>query len=600
MVLELPESGSGQKRSASVAGSKQALESLPTSEPVLTKVVPGRKRGVGEDFNAPENRLTPKEAREWVSDCGNIGFALGPDTRLVVVDVEEVGALPDEAVLVREEHALLEWESGHTGYNWLIRVTPDAYDLLDGVRTKIHLDGDGDHEVELLTNSHALGPGSVLGHEYCDEGKRGCPGEGRSAYELKATNREADDLGVTAARRLLEALGIDPEEADTSAVGHKWDGELPEPDDSLADEGELALRTLQQKATPAFNVLSDLLSGGTGRYEDLLVGEYGIDRSLQELLALTRLYGAIRHLHDVEDEERALAITRATFESYVRESQYTDDDQRRKWLTDGEDYREDRLRRAAGGYDLGKFQRFLNLNPVEDEWQRWIGDYSKATYGHVRFALDLLTGEVHLDQEDPDLDALRDLAAVLYGFDLHAEKLSELLEIPPSSVHGITRGGPGCIPPDAYPTKSEVVELARELDGEYNEEGSYGKALIRLRQRGVAALACVEEGVDYRYYPARLPGPKDACWVKCGGEERKPEPAEPSESNPRIVTDGGRSPSEVSGQSGYGKRTEPPKDNRYSERDDNRPQSHMLLLSPAGSHNSTECLDQCSEHETGG
>lgn len=523
-----------RKRCPTVAGSVAALEVLPADEAVLTKARPGTKEGVGTDFNAREHRLTPKEAREWVSNGGNRGFALGPDTRFVVVDVEEIGALPAEAAPVREEHALLEWESPHGGHNWLLRVTPDAYDLLDGVQTQIDLDGDGEHEVEVLTKSHALGPGSVLDHEHCDEGKRGCPGEGRSAYELAATNPEADDLDVAAARRLLEALGIEPDEEDTSAVGHKWDGELPEPDDSLADEGEVALRTLQKEATPAFNVLSSLLNGKNGCYEDLLVGEHGIDRSLQELMALTRLFGAIRYLHGVEDEERALAITRATFESYVRESQYTDDGQRRKWLTAGEDYRNDRLRRTVC-CDRGTFQRFLNLNPAEDEWERWSGDYSGPTYGHVRFALDLLAGELHLDPENPDLGALRDTAAVIYEFDLDTEKLSEPLENPPASVHGTTPKSVGCVPPEAYPEQHEVVAACQILDPSRHED-THEEALRRLRRDGIAAQARV--GRKYVVYPSRLPDPSEACWVKCDGEKRQPTP-EAGESEPRLVTDGG-------------------------------------------------------------
>lgn len=513
-----------------------ALEPLPADEPVLTKSRAGTKCGV-KGFLATENRLTPDEVQTWVNDGGNYGFALGPETRLVVVDVEEEKALPDEAAPIRKKHALLEWRSPHGGLNWLVRATASAYELLKPFhQKKVDVDGDGQHEVELLTKVHALGPGSVLDHEHCKLGKAGCPGEGRSAYKLEASNPGAVVLDINGAQALLDALGVDPnEKQDTYAARQDW--ELPKYNSGFADQGEAVLRMIQHEYPAAFKTLMGLLQGSTDGYGELLVNGGSVDRSLQELVALTRLHEAIVYLEN-EGGEQARAVTRATFERYVTSHPRTDDGQVRKWLRRGEAYKRDRLSRAVSACDRGGFQRLLNRRSSdEEEWQYWSGDYALPTYGHVHFSLDLLTGVFDVDPEEPDVDGLRGTAAAIYEFDLDTEKLTELVENPPTPVHGITRGGPGEIPPKAYPTKSKVVEVARILDGEHNEEASYGKALNRLRQRGVAVLACVEEGVDYRYYPAHLPDPPEAEYVQTGGEKREPETAGTEVTESRLFTD---------------------------------------------------------------
>lgn len=67
-----------------------------------------------------------------------------------------------------------------------------------------------------------------------------------------------------------------------------------------------------------------------------------------------------------------------------------------------------------------------------------------------------------------------------------------------------------------------MIEVARRLDGNHSKKCTYGEVLNRLRRDGVAVMACLREGVDYRYYAHGVPDPNDAEWVKTNGEKRMP------------------------------------------------------------------------------
>jgi hypothetical protein len=515
---------------------------LPTSEPSLTSVHRGTKAGVGEDYNEPENLITPGEAVERVQSNGNYGFAAGVEVlggRLVVLDVEEEGVLSSEGADLVDEHALVRWRSPHGGLNRLLAGTDAAYELLDGLKTSIDLDGDGDHEVELLTNGHAIGPGSRIDHSECNEGKDGCPGDGIGTYDLDGTNDEAPVLDRDDAERLRDLLGAERSVTSGGDTGGSSVESLPLPDPSeeLADEGEEALRTLQKTSASSFDVLVDLLQGGTGCHEDLLRGEHGIDRSLQELIGLTRLCETVRFEGGVTDKKRVKAITLATFERYVRNHRKTRDGQLRRWLIEknrDQGYHEDRLDRAMKACDRGKHERFLQLDPVEDERERWDGTYSRVTREVARFAVDLLTGEIPLDPEDPDLDSIREWAALTHGLDLDRDALADLLQDPPHSGQGTTPNSTGCVPAD-YPEQNEVVTACQRLDPTRDED-THEEALRRNRRDGLVKQARV--GQRYVVYPEHLPDPDDALWVRHNGEKYEPAPRE-KELTGTLVTDGG-------------------------------------------------------------
>lgn len=529
----MTQSESGGSRSSCPAGragpQEAELDFLSTDTPLLTKTRSGTKKGAGAGWKDPENLLTADEAWQWIENGGNVGVGLGLDmgggSKLVVIDVEEEGALPGTVELI-EEYAQAVWESPHGGLNRLVAATPGAYALLDDVKTKVDLDNDSEYELELLTDGHSLIPPSVVEHRDCRDSKDGCPGEGKGWYRLVDTNHDADAMTEDIARELLDQLDLDPDEGQvTDSDGSDGDYELPDVDESLADVGEAILEELQTKSIQAFNSLMGLLQGGTGGYDDRLLDGGRIDRSLQEVKVLTRLHEAIVYLGKEEDK-RAEAITRSTFERYVSEHRTTDDGQVRKWLVRGEAYRKAQLGAAVDDCDHGKFNRFLNRDPRdEDRWRSWTGDYSDVTYEVVRFALDLLTGK--LDPFFKNADDLRDTAANFYRLDLDEHGLRELLEPSPPPVQGTTpnsralQGDSGYVSPADYPSPSEVAEIARLLDEQENSQDSYEEALRRLRGEGLVKLARV--GRQYAVYPELLSDPPDACYVQCNGEKYEPD-----------------------------------------------------------------------------
>jgi len=501
---------------------------LPSEDPHLTEVRTGNKKGAKKGWKEPKNLLTTSQARQKVKNGGNVGIRLGLDhedgTKFIVLDVEEEGGLPNEAVDLIMEHELAVWRTPHGGLNRLLAVSFGAYNLLDAVPTQIDLDEDGNHELELLTDGHSLIPPSVINHRQCRESKP-CNGEGQDGYRLDHTNSNGALLTEEVARELLNRLGIDSKEVRMSdEIRSDVEYELPSLDEELADVGEIILQTLRDEHPKAFISLMELLQGGTGGYDDLLNGGDGIDRSQQELMALTRLHETVLYLGNEEDG-RAEVITRSTFERYVRGHPTTTDQQVRKWLKrDSEDdnYRENHLKDAIDACDQGKFNRFLNGDPREDEWRSWTGDYSDVTYSKVRLTLDLCTGKLNPFFET--VEDLRETVATFYEHDPNEEALRDLLDNPPAPVHGTTPNS-GCVSPVDYPAPAEIAKVAKQLDERDNGLESYKEALRRLRRAGIVKLARM--GRQYVVYPAHLPDPPDSIWVKCNGEKSKPTEPHP-------------------------------------------------------------------------
>jgi hypothetical protein len=533
---------------------------FPINGPCYTRVQPESKKGV-EGYNDAKKLLSPAEARSRLDRGKNVGYALGPvtddDTALVVIDVEEVHALPNEAARLVDQHAVVTWSSPHGGRNRLLRVTLAAHDVLDTADTKVHVTDGGDHDIDLLTNGHAIAPGSVINHEECKSSKERCPGQGTGSYDYVATNPDAEPLDRDDASELLDTLDHQPDATDTRSVQSSGDYELPDVDDELADVGEAMLQTLQESATPAFTSLIGLLRGGDGGFEDLLWIDTDtgrcMDRSLHDLVTLTRLYETVVYIGH-EDGKQAEAIARSTFERYVSEHNATDDHQVRKWLRRGEAYKKDRMKRAVEECDRGKFQRFKHRNPIDDERERWTNETSDVTDGIARFALDHLTGNVpemevtDFDDSD-DVAHLRDMIGVLYSIDVGVGKLRELYtSSPPPPVQDVNpstegtasgshRGSNTC-----RPTKREWLRVIQILDPS-RQVGYYKKRVTHdLQKRGdVKQAYCPERpnGERYVYYGATLSDPEDARYVRTNGEKREPEEPPSEDGAPQVMTDGG-------------------------------------------------------------
>lgn len=316
---------------------KKTLSSLPADEPVLTKVREGTKKGI-EGYLEPKNLLTPEEAQAWVQKGGNYAFRLGHETSsgwmLAILDVEVKGALSEATARWVDEHALAEFETLHGGSNRLLKTTLHGYKTLNGAPTKIDLDGDGEHELELLAPSrgHALGPGSIVEHHHCGDTKP-CNGTGEGQYHLEALNPDAPTVDETASEELLELLDIDPAEGSGGLSATKDKDSVGETESSGLDPD--VRRRLQRAENFAFG--DEFVALKEGRYDD---AGFPDDRSAAE-------YRLVEILGWLFDDDKAVVrramdvICRSNPRTTVRRQE------KRKWLERNGNYRENTLSNAC-------------------------------------------------------------------------------------------------------------------------------------------------------------------------------------------------------------------------------------------------------------
>lgn len=521
------------------------LDVLPPNQRLLTKACNRSKRGK-KGFNKPENLMTPTEAKTWVRDGRNVGIRPGltnsDSWTFVVLDVESAGDLLREAGDLLEPYVLTTFRSPHGGLNRVFRVTDDAYQLLKDVPRKVDLDDDGDHELEILTNGHALAPPSEIDHSNCRGSKANCPGHGIGAYELVEFTTDVDVVTESVAKTLLDTLNITPEESTTESSRPEHTGELPEVTltDGKVDE---VLRTLQEVNPVSFNALMALLQGGVGPWEDRLYTDGSVDRSLQELMALTRLYLSARELANLNDDE-ARQLAQNALDQYTEAHPQTIDGQPRKWTTSPyDDYQKDRREKAFNTADPVTFQRFLNLTSGDHEtdYEKWDGEYSDVTYDITRFTIDLFTRphkvEPLVEGFDTDpVEGLRTYASITFDLDLDTEVAEYLYDrffsTTPHPLQDVDPPSGGAVRSSSVnvrPTKRDVVEVALVIDNGLDEdpreddrsEGTYMRAVGDLKKWGELKMAeCYSRpnGGAIRLLLLRTTGPtgcrpdKDGWW----------------------------------------------------------------------------------------
>lgn len=518
-----------------LSGESCLSETLPGGEPLLTKAKRLRKAG-GKGWSEPANFITPSEARERRESGKNYGFALGYGTEewnLVAFDVETKGVLPDEAQALIDEHALLVWDSVHSGQNRLVKVTDDAFNLLDSLTTAYnHLSNGADDDLEFQTSGHCIGPDCEIAHKYCNDTKADCPGTGRDTYELVKSKSFAPVVTEEVAERILGALEIDREKEESPQNDSPAEkvSEVPEYDDTDVAAVEAHLQTLQANSYSAFKCLSDRLNGGTGNKENLRLESDLIDRSATDFVTVSDLYGVMVVLGN-ENEQRARELAYAYYNERCDTYRGTKEDGRiRKWLSIGDKYRKNILQHAVSQFDRGQFQRWLNHRDTHADvpwFGQMDGKYSDPTRDFTLFALYLLAGELPLDADSLEFTAIE-------GFNLDVD--SDIIVDTLSAVRGDVAPHPRYKdrnPPSVraqqflsqseYPTKSEISELAQAIDkGRNNETKTYGNALGRFNREGRVSHAFCRartNGERHVYYPSHLPDPDDATWVKTEGEQ---------------------------------------------------------------------------------
>jgi hypothetical protein len=330
------------------------FDCLPDDQRLLTRARGKTKKGVEGYLDSP---VTTVEAGVWIQKGNNVCIKLGgidsDNWTMFVLDVEETGDLPDQAIDVIDRCTLAIFESPHGGRNRAIRVTDGASDRLDDVKTKIDLDDDGDHEIELLTSGHALVPPSKVNHSKCSDTKEGCPGHGSDEYQLIEGYPDAEVMTETNVEELFDSIDSIGESSNLDDyTGKNHDPDLNQ---SCIDDGEVVLNKLKKENVVAFNALVDLLRGGTGEWSEKLITKGSIDRSQQEVMALTLLYQSAVELADM-DKTRARESAEAIFKKYLAKNRFTDKGQVRKWLVRGEDYHQTIVQKHSEIITAGNFR----------------------------------------------------------------------------------------------------------------------------------------------------------------------------------------------------------------------------------------------------
>ena len=173
------------------------LDVLPADADIITKA--GKTYKGGAEKGWLENTLTPGEAREWVSEGGNIGIAHGAEVfggRIVVLD-DERDCLPEVAAGLVEHAVLAEVSSPHGGRNRFLVVSEDAYRRLRNGPGKLdHLTEEAGLDLEISTGSHSLIPPSTIEHKRCNDTKP-CDGTGVDRYHWVVVNPDLDLLTET-------------------------------------------------------------------------------------------------------------------------------------------------------------------------------------------------------------------------------------------------------------------------------------------------------------------------------------------------------------------------------------------------------------------
>lgn len=495
-AIESPDSSRTDTQTSSREIVAKRLEEAGLSPDRFIRLQDGSKAPISHDTHPPEQ-----------IGHGNYGVYAGYG--LVIVDIDDyregVETLPET---VDELPDTFTVSSPHDGEHRYYAVSADVSNAAFEW---------GDVQA---VNKYVVSPGSQL--KRCQKNWHDCSGTQNGYYRIKRNQPIA-----TVSASEFPTPRSDNRDIDTEYDDGTVSEEDPEYDESVIDVANIHLRTLQSESGNAFHCLIDRLKGGRGRLSGRVTRDDGtIDRSSVDFVTLSHLYGVMT-VFGGEDESRAKELAYAVYSHYGEQNPYVKDKtgKRRKWLLRDEKYRQDRLAFAGSEFDRGKFLRWVRKGRNNtNEWRGWSDDYSDTTYDTVRFALNLLSGVLPVDYGDLSTDSLRDIAHTVYGFDVAEETLQEIISLNHTPL--LSKDSTpleGCISPSDYPKKRDVIEVARRLDEGHNKERTYEEALRRLRRDGVATMACLKEGVDYRYYPHGVPDPKDAEWVKTNSVKRAPE-----------------------------------------------------------------------------
>lgn len=275
------------------------------------------------------------------------------------------------------------------------------------------------------------------------------------------------EIGV---ETLIDVLDEDPKitrrEETSESRSEPIDWEIPDVDDDALEKAEEALQSFYH---------ADETTARAWEYlNDLLMGDYSKrgyrgDRSKAEIDLASKLYGIFTQS---EYSDRAGELIYATITAYCEKESETDWGEVRKWVERGERHRwRDVIRPAMQNFDNEVWTRWRRKKKPENRGE-WTGEYGSPVKNAVFEAV---------------------------------ERLSE--------------GGD-------YPTMDEVIGEA--LESVDRKRTSLESALRRLqREKGDVKSANLDPWT-YVWYPATMPDPPDAKYIRHYGEKHDPDSDSPA------------------------------------------------------------------------
>jgi hypothetical protein len=432
------------------------------------------------DVNDGEKRSQDHTQLEYTQISGNYGVYAGYGANeeggcLFIPDIDDYNGDLDTESLKQLPNTLTV-ESPHGGRHPYFKVEGP---ILEAVKKETGVyNPDMPWGETRFKGMLVVGPGSQI-----EPGEHGCDKDwcDSCADEDGGYYRITQDLPIATihTQDVLALIESDYEGSSTSGTADSesdFEGVIPEV--KKADIPNADGEGVERIYAAASEFVTDAAeSEAKETWHDLMAGRYlqqdyecedgSADRSAAEFALFNFAYGISREHANMPKEEAIEAV--GQFITHVCEKNgWTKDGQHRKWKMNPGRYRERIATKTVQNYD-------------EYRWKAWRDSIGfSGEYGGTRYR-----------------NLIR-AAGVL-------------------SINGD-------YDPERYPDKTRLCEFARKLETNSISEDSYRRATSKLvNEHGKLKKACIEEYVDYRYYPVEAPDPPEAEWVEISGEKREPE-----------------------------------------------------------------------------
>jgi len=450
----------------------QRLANAPVNTDNIFIPLKNRTKKCVVDFTQEHNRINGSQI--------NQNYAVLAKGQLHFIDIDDREEAPDK--LLNETVDTFSVSSPHGEHRWIVckDVLPNKNPNWGEIRSE---------------NQYVVGPGSML--KDCDNDC--CSTDNPGIYSVK-NDAPIQEVSKDELSDWVGGFEKETVEGFSDSVGLD---SLSEGVDELQEAQEV-LSKLKSNHRGFYNDVFDRLNGGRGNMGDALTVDEGskIDTSQLDFVTLEHLYGIFKQYGYSHKESRSL--TQILYSHFADANPYTKDGQLKKWNKRDNQYRRDMVDNAIYEFGENKFTRLLNQSTGK---KGYLDEYSDITFNCILFAIDWLM----CDENDTEL--AKELAKS-YNLVLDDEMLSVVSKR--DMYQDTPRGGVGDECP--YPTLKSVRELCVDLDNK--DESSIRKAMKTLRNEyGETKMACLVNGVDYRYYHEYQKDPLEAEHIRHNGKK---------------------------------------------------------------------------------